>query len=104
MATIAGVGEWIAKGVHSTKWSSLTSGDVAAAQANSYLPNKSIFVTGTLGTSTVLIQGSNATSAAGSYFTLTDSAGNSLSFTASGADEVVQNTRWIVTGKQKWIC
>ena len=55
-------------------------------------PDKTVHVTGTFGTATVTIQGSND----GTNFTnLVDPQGNALSFTATGIEQILENPEYI---------
>ncbi len=95
MATVAPTGEWIGRGVYQTTWSTLTSGDVGGAESASRLPDKTIFVSGTLDGGGVTLQGSNNT-ATGPWGTLNDPQGNALTLTVTGTIEaVLENTRFV---------
>lgn len=96
MATISPVGTWIAKGVHSSLWETLTgSGDTVNAESAPNLPDKTVTVTGTFNSATITIQGSNDATATGTYTTLNDANGNALTFTADKAEQILENPRFI---------
>ncbi len=95
MAEQSFTGKWIAPNVHQTTWANLSFGDTAAPQSGAYLGNKNIFITGDVALTTIVIQGSNAPTTTGSFFTLTDTNGNELSFTTTGLAEILERPRWI---------
>lgn len=96
MATINPTGTWIERGVHKTTWANLTSsGDTVGAQTGARLPDKTIYVTGTMGSANVTIQGSNNT-ATGPYVTLVDPQGTAIIFTATTQIEtILENPQFI---------
>lgn len=94
MATINPTQQWIAKGVSKTTWSGCVGGDTIVAASEPTLPDKTVYITGTLNSVGVTIQGSNNT-ATGPFFTLVDPQGNALTFTASGNEVVLENPQFI---------
>lgn len=80
MATIAGTGEWIKRGVHKTTWLSLTTtNDEGSAQKLPNLSDKSFQVSGTFGVGgNVQIQGSN--DGGTTWMVLNDPQGTPLDF------------------------
>lgn len=85
MATISPVRSKPAgNGIAKVLWETLTESDTAAADVPSSTEPvvASVQVTGTFGGATVVLQGSNDGS---TYFTLKDTAGSDISFTAAGA-------------------
>lgn len=94
MATVNPTQQWIAKGVSKTTWSGLASGDTIGAASEPTLPDKTVYVTGTLGSETITMQGSNNT-ATGPFFTLVDPQGNALTFTATGNEVILENPQFI---------
>lgn len=98
MGTISGEGTWIAKGVHRQVWKTLTSGNLTgSAMTAPMLPDKTVQVVGTFGSSgAVVIEGSNNT-ATGPYHTLNDSRGegNALSLTAADTRIILENPLYI---------
>ncbi len=96
MATINPTGSWIERGVHKTTWAGLTaSSDTVGAQNGAGLPDKTIFITGTMNSAVVTIKGSNNT-ATGPYAPLVVPQGNSIAFTATTQVEVIlENPQYI---------
>ena len=89
MATINPTGVWVEKGVHKTTWDGLTaSGDTVGAQGGAALPDKTVYITGTMNSAVVTIKGSNNT-ATGPYVPLVDPQGNSIAFTATTQIETI---------------
>lgn len=91
-------GSFIARGVHMTRWTATVSG-AGLAQSPGNLPDKTVAISGpTGGTSSVTIQGSNATTPTAGYFTLNSAAasGGPLStLTAAGIFVILENPRFI---------
>jgi hypothetical protein len=89
-------GRWFAKGIHECKWTlkGTTVGNGAVLDAPT-LPDKSIHIHGVFGGGTVIIQGSNGPATVSVYHTLNDANGNALSFTTSGIEQILENTRLI---------
>lgn len=89
MATVAHVGQWIAKGVYKATWTGLTGSDVGDALVCPNLPDKTVHITGTFNLDTVIMQGSND---GGTTWTqLTDPQGNNISKTAAGVEAIEEN-------------
>lgn len=65
MATIRPVGRWVSSGVYETKWSNITSSDdVIVPEQGANLPDKTIYVTGTISSgTTIALKGSNLATA-----------------------------------------
>lgn len=98
MAEKAGSGSWIARGVHRHAWTGVTNGDHGFALSAPHLPDKTIYVGGTVGTGGgVGIYGSNATGPTnGPFEILHDPQGNNLTFTVSGVvEQLLENPRFI---------
>ena len=84
MATISPVRSQPAGvGVEKVLWETLTEADTASAiiPSSTAPAIASVQVTGTFGSATIVLQGSNDGS---NFFTLKDTAGNDISFTAAG--------------------
>ena len=73
-------------------WETLTESDTAGPRIIPFKSDKTVSVTGTFGTATVVIQGSNDGT---NWFTLTDAADAALSFTAAGLSEILENPLYI---------
>jgi len=69
------------------RWLSMALNDVGEVLPFAAYTDRSVQVSGTFGGATVLIEGSNDNS---SWFTLTDPAGDALSFTAAGLRQVTE--------------
>lgn len=98
MATILPIGEWVAPGTHRVSWSALTgSGDTCLGASDRNLSYKTVNVTGVFESSTVTIQGSNATdrATATDWVTLNDINGSALTFTADRMETIAENPMWI---------
>lgn len=99
MATIAGAGSWVAKGVHRKIWTPLANGDDGAPAAVSNMGNHEWQFTGTFGVGgTIIVEGSNDGT---NWFPLKDWQGTNISKTAAGGATQVDNplyTRPRVTG------
>lgn len=98
MAEKAGSGKWIAKGIHRHTWSGVTKSDHGFALSAPMLPDKTVYVGGTVGVGGgVALYGSNASGPTiGNYEKLHDPQGNDLAFTVSGAFEaILENPRYI---------
>lgn len=95
MGTIASSSKSIEAGKASiTTWSPMATGDDGAPVGNASRSDRSIQCTGTFGGSTVTMQGCNEDTPV-NWITLTDTAGNALTFTAAGLKQCLQVTRWI---------
>jgi hypothetical protein len=74
-------------------WAALAaSGDVGQALQRTDLVDRSVQVTGTFSTSTLVFEGSNDGT---NYFTLSNPAGTALSFTSAGLMQVTEATAWV---------
>ena len=73
-------------------WASITNADTAASVAYGSFADRSVAVTGTFGSATVVIQGSNDGS---NWYTLNDLQGAALSFTAAGLKGIAEVTLYI---------
>ena len=92
MATVAGVGSWIAPGVHQKVWT-LGNADSGSVHDAANLPDKTFQVVGTWGSATLVIQGSNDGT---NWTTLNDPQGGALSFTTgSPTDVIAENPRYV---------
>jgi hypothetical protein len=93
------VSTWLQKGVAKTLWENLTTNTVTnGAESAPFLPDKTVFITGTFNSGVVTIEGSNAETATGPYVDLVDPQGNAIS-ASSGTSPVIEaileNPRWI---------
>jgi hypothetical protein len=83
-------------------WTGLATGDDGEAIDWSAFADKSVQVIGTFGGATVTLQGSNDEGPVPTnWVALTDLLGNALNFTATGLEQVTENTCWVrpvVTG------
>lgn len=90
MATIKGVTTYPTRSVARTIWETLTSANaVGSGEALDRHPDKTVQLTGTFGSATVIMQGSN--DGGTTYFTLQDAQGDALSFTAAGGNVILEN-------------
>ena len=80
--------------VNQATWAGLNNGQNGASAILTKWADKTVQVTGTFGTSTVTIAGSNDNI---NWFTLNDTAGtpNALSFTAAALKKINENPIWI---------
>lgn len=94
MATIAGTGSMLSKGVHRKFWETMGNADVGSPLDCADLPDKTVQITGTHGGATTTIKGSND---GVNYQTLTDPQGNALSFTTGlpAMETIQENPRFI---------
>ncbi len=75
-------------------WVGLVNGDTGEPLEALHLSDKSVHITGTFDTTTLVIQGSN--DGGTSWVTLTDPQGNALSFTSTAKiEQVMENTQLI---------
>lgn len=93
MATVPGLGQWLAKGVHKNTWTGLTGTDTGAAHSCPQLADKTVQISGTFATATVVIEGSN--DGGSTWFTLTDPQGNNISKTAAAMETIAENPQMI---------
>lgn len=94
MSTINGTVENSVNGSFNTKkvsWTLTGTNDGAPAKFPDF-PDRSVQITGTFDTTTVVLEGSNDGS---NYQTLTDDAGNALSFTAAGLKQSVVYSEYV---------
>ncbi len=94
MATVNPVGTWISKGVYRTVWSGITGSDtVVNAENGARLPDKSVYVTGTFGSASIVtLKGSNlATADVTEFVDVVDPQGNPISFSAQGIEQILEN-------------
>jgi hypothetical protein len=96
-----GTGEWINKGLHIMTWSGITTTGPASALDASHLPDKTVVLSGTIGSgTTVVIEGSNTASGplatgASRYYTLNDPQGNALSLSTGKVEAILENPKFI---------
>ncbi len=92
MATIAVVATKIHREVQKWLWETMGNDDVGGpANANHgapSFPDKTVQVTGTIGSATITIEGSNDGSV---WVTLSDPSGSPLSFTSAGLSTILEN-------------
>lgn len=73
-------------------WPSMGNADNGTPASLLSASEKSVQVTGTFGSATVILQGSNDGS---NWRTLSDPQGNAISFTSAGLEAVLEHTRYI---------
>lgn len=97
MATVAGTGAWIGKGVHKETWTPLLNGDQGTSLSAPNLPDKTIQVKGTFGVGgSVQIEGSN--DGGTTWHILNDTRGETtgaLTFTAADTRQLLENPELI---------
>jgi hypothetical protein len=78
-------------------WAGMVTGDtITAVQVPANAGDRTVQFTGTFaGGTTVTLTGSNIASGAGTYATLTDPQGNSISKTAAGLEQISELTQWL---------
>jgi hypothetical protein len=97
MATIAGnIYESDDKRTALVVWDSITQADTGGAVDISRFPDRTVQVSGTFGGATLTVEGSNDNV---TWFTLTNQAGDALSFTAAGLELIAQNPKYIRIGR-----
>jgi hypothetical protein len=78
-----------------TLWEAVTASTVTnGAETAAGLPDKTVYVTGTFGSGTVTMEGSNNT-ATGPYVDCVDPQGNAIAFSADGQEAILENPQWI---------
>ncbi len=97
MATIAIVADGkLMKGVHQFSWIAMGDDDVGAPLSDAHggpvFSDKTVALTGTWLSATIVIQGSNDNV---TWFTLADPQGNVLSFGSDGMETILENPRYI---------
>lgn len=92
MATIQGSLVVEAAGSALFTWEAMGDADNGSAALTAGFPDKTVSVTGTFDSATVILQGSNDNS---NWFTLNDVYGNALSFTAAAMAVVSENPKYI---------
>lgn len=92
MATRSNVSTWMSKRVLRTQWTGLLTGDDGNPESPGRLSDRSIQVSGTLGTATINVQGSNDGT---NWATLNDPAGGALGTMGLGIKEILENTQFI---------
>lgn len=92
MATVSGRTTYPNRHVMKVVWPSVTNADTfGAVQVDGKYADRTVAVTGTFGSATVLVQGSlDGTN----YFTLTGNS-SSLSFTTAGLQAVIEATEYV---------
>jgi hypothetical protein len=101
MATIGSFSiETLGKGVIMASWADLTTTGAGRALDAVAYPDKTVVLSGTIGSGTTLvIQGSNTAtnvlSTGGAWYTLTDQSDNALSLTTGKVETIAQNPRYI---------
>lgn len=80
-----------------TTWAAIGDADTCTGVRLPDFPDQTVEISGTFASQTVVMQGSNSstTGADGTWFTLTDTLGNSISVTAAAMKYVLQNSLWI---------
>lgn len=93
-------GSGLGTGFKIVKWATVTENDTCASYACGGWPNKSIHVTGTFGSSTTVVQGSNmpltTADASAGLVGLRNSTHTAISITALALEEILENTARIV--------
>ena len=89
-------GSGLATGYRIIKWTPVTEADSCQSAACGGYANKSIHVTGTFGSTTVTVQGSNepmtVTDANATFAGLRNSTHTAISMTATAVEEILENT------------
>ena len=87
MATVAPVTTYPERGVVSISWSGIASGSTCGIASLVRYPDKTVHFTGTFGTGSVTLQGSNTASAG--YLALVDPQGNAITAATGGKIEAI---------------
>lgn len=90
--TVVRVTDGGVKGVYLATWTSIGDSDTCSPVLMSGAADRSVAITGTFNSATVVLQGSHD---ATNYFTLTDPQGNAISKTAAGLEQIEELTRYI---------
>lgn len=94
MATVNGIGQWVAKRVHKMSWEGLANGDDGSPLTVPRLSDKTVQVTGTFGAGgQVSVEGSNDGGATWSQ--LSDPQGDPLQLDAEGIETILDNVESI---------
>ena len=85
------------KGVYEATWTGFVSAGNGTAADMANLPDKTVHVVGAFasGNNEIKIEGSNDTTATGTYDTLNDPSQNALSFSTGKIEVILENTRWV---------
>jgi len=90
--TVAKAGNNGSDNVYIATWASIGDSDTCTAIQMCGAADRSVQITGTFNSATVVIQGSNDGT---NYVTLTDPQGNAISKTSAGIEQVEELTRYI---------
>lgn len=92
MATNTGTGAWNSKGTYVQTYTAMGNADTGTAFDSYSLKDKTVQAAGTFASAVVTIQGSNDGT---NWSTLTDPAGNALTFSSAGIKVILENPKQI---------